>query len=773
MAMQTFTLTPVSSPGWVDDIDSTRGITFKRNNTGNYWQAFALPIMVPDGWQIVGTVVRCIAGTGKVPGLYDTTPTVGQVSRVWLGGLADTVALSPATYDNNPGTYYGDAVAQSTQDTVTVIHDLGVTKKIISINANYQNASGGSCEWAMHSSLDGVTWFLAAAGNGAGAYMQAATAQGLGMVARFWRFSVRCTSDGPYTLSINGFLLVGTDVSGGDPNSHLLINANGSVVGNSYMPSHVQCAWGTSTATIGSSLFTGDITGNATSQSLGSVSDAWGWTPTVVNQANYSLFVSRPTGASEQTANPRYVGSVVVDVYYNATAGGSIMAERTTVHQSSWIGKELQSAKGTPVATPTRLVSLNWQPQPSATIKELRGPGEKLPYDQALQAEWCTMPVEGYPTYNEMGYLLSSLIGAPASALIPGSSSASRHTFRLNTRADDPSNSFTVTYGDTVRAHQVTFAQILEMGLNYTRTDATLSGNGVAQRLNDSTPVPVGVNEVQSLTFTGIPTGGTFRLMFRGQETTDLQVITAGAPITAAALQTALLALPTVGAGNLTVSGALVGTSSVTGGALTISFTSALAGLNVPALVVSKNNLTGGTVPAPVVAITTQGGYSEAKPAPILSSQVSIYLSNSYATLASSKMLRIHVTDIKFSGKGKEFFTLNDAVTSFTGIAEEPMEIEVKLTAQADSAAMGVLGDLRAGNLKYLRVAASTTNAGVTIDGTNPFAFVFEMACKVASTFPFKDESGIYATEFSLKAKFDPTTGLAPTITLDNDFLSY
>lgn len=105
-----------------------------------------------------------------------------------------------------------------------------------------------------------------------------------------------------------------------------------------------------------------------------------------------------------------------------------------------------------------------------------------------------------------------------------------------------------------------------------------------------------GTNEVQTVSLTGTPTGGTFSLVYRGQET---------APIahnaTAAAVQTALAALTLIGAGNVTVTGGALPT------ALTVTFGGSLAATNVAQLTLGDNNLTGGTSPNVTITTSTPG----------------------------------------------------------------------------------------------------------------------------------------------------------------------
>jgi hypothetical protein len=110
------------------------------------------------------------------------------------------------------------------------------------------------------------------------------------------------------------------------------------------------------------------------------------------------------------------------------------------------------------------------------------------------------------------------------------------------------------------------------------------------------TPVPTGasVNAVQTVTITGTPTGGTFVLTFGDVATTDLPY-----NATPAAVQSALQALPAIGTGNVTVTGA-------PGGPYTVTFVGALAGQSVPQLT-ATSDLTGGVTPNVTVATTTAG----------------------------------------------------------------------------------------------------------------------------------------------------------------------
>lgn len=101
-------------------------------------------------------------------------------------------------------------------------------------------------------------------------------------------------------------------------------------------------------------------------------------------------------------------------------------------------------------------------------------------------------------------------------------------------------------------------------------------------------------NEVQTATISGGPTGGTFTLTYRGDTTTALPY-----NASAAAVASALAALPSIGSGNVSVSGSA-------GGPYVITFQGLLAATNVP-MITASGSFTGGTTPSVAVAQTTAG----------------------------------------------------------------------------------------------------------------------------------------------------------------------
>ncbi len=105
-----------------------------------------------------------------------------------------------------------------------------------------------------------------------------------------------------------------------------------------------------------------------------------------------------------------------------------------------------------------------------------------------------------------------------------------------------------------------------------------------------------GTDEVQRITITGTPTGGTFTVTWNAQTTAAIAF-----NAIASAVQTAIQALSNVGAGNVTCSG-----GPLPGTPVDVTFTGALGKTNVAAMT-TTDSLTGGSTPASAVTTPTAG----------------------------------------------------------------------------------------------------------------------------------------------------------------------
>ncbi|MGW0948431.1 phage tail tube protein [Streptomyces sp. NPDC002623] len=114
---------------------------------------------------------------------------------------------------------------------------------------------------------------------------------------------------------------------------------------------------------------------------------------------------------------------------------------------------------------------------------------------------------------------------------------------------------------------------------------------------NQTVPA-AGTDEVQTVTITGTPTGGTYTLTFNGQTTAGI-VYNA----TFSQVQSALEALSNIAPGDVVCAG-----GPHPGTAVTVTFGGAYDGTDVPQMTASAASLTGGSSPAVTVTTTTPGG---------------------------------------------------------------------------------------------------------------------------------------------------------------------
>ncbi|SDI40939.1 hypothetical protein SAMN05421505_14925 [Sinosporangium album] len=105
-------------------------------------------------------------------------------------------------------------------------------------------------------------------------------------------------------------------------------------------------------------------------------------------------------------------------------------------------------------------------------------------------------------------------------------------------------------------------------------------------------------NEVQTVTITGGPTGGTYTLTLDGETTAAIAY-----NASAAAVQAALEALSNVEPGDVAVTG-----GPHPGTAVAVAFGGRFTGKNVPQMSAASGSLTGGAAPAIAVTTGTAGG---------------------------------------------------------------------------------------------------------------------------------------------------------------------
>lgn len=169
-----------------------------------------------------------------------------------------------------------------------------------------------------------------------------------------------------------------------------------------------------------------------------------------------------------------------------------------TIFQGIQIGVE--STPGTAVPANKKLLSVSMIPTPQVEVKPFKAMGNKYSSFASLNKEWAGLKIDGVPTYNELVYLLSSLLHYSA-PVQQGTTTAYKWSFSSNTSAADVGKTFTIEQGDGNYAWRVAGAKVSGLTLSFPRSEVKVSGNGIGQEFEigitlttnptSLTPVPI------------------------------------------------------------------------------------------------------------------------------------------------------------------------------------------------------------------------------------------------------------------------------------------
>ena len=136
-------------------------------------------------------------------------------------------------------------------------------------------------------------------------------------------------------------------------------------------------------------------------------------------------------------------------------------------------------------------------------------------------------------------------------------------------------------------------------GQSVVSTDSTFVTDSVSADIHDLAVESAGevTNEVQTVTVTGNPTSGSYKLSFMGAVTNSLDEA-----IPAATLQRELEALKTIQTGNVTCAG-----GDHPGTPITVTFVNKFKGWDAPMILLDTNALSGGSSPTVTITETTKG----------------------------------------------------------------------------------------------------------------------------------------------------------------------
>src|SRR5690348_11658973 len=132
------------------------------------------------------------------------------------------------------------------------------------------------------------------------------------------------------------------------------------------------------------------------------------------------------------------------------------MADNASLFQGAQIGVE--STPGTPVAATHKLASIEIEAAMKPTIKTFKPVGTKFVTVSSMGKEEAELSYKGEPTYNELQYILASLMNNATPA-------AGVWTFDMSPNAADTPAVYTVETGGPTRGQQFSYAIIDSMTL--------------------------------------------------------------------------------------------------------------------------------------------------------------------------------------------------------------------------------------------------------------------------------------------------------------------
>jgi hypothetical protein len=431
------------------------------------------------------------------------------------------------------------------------------------------------------------------------------------------------------------------------------------------------------------------------------------------------------------------------------------MSERASVFEVSNIGLENANTPGIEAREYKRLKGTSFAPSPKAEFNKFRARGFKYSTKNVLGKEWAEAGIEGVGCFDDTAYLLSGLFGDATIQLNTPSTGANTWTWTPKGDAPDTPRTFSVMAGSSVRAMRFTNGLVTGLEQVFNRDSIDVTGLLLGKRVTDGVSLPTtNTAEVQTLTTTGTPTGGTFTL---GVTVNGVVQTTAGIVFNAAAsaIQTALEALTSVGdAGvDITVAGGPLPT------AVTITFktTGALRGSNVE-LIPNSAGLTGGTLPKAVIVETTPGFYlTKNSLVDIQPDMINVYMDSTFANIGLTQLTRDLQASWSITGKYGPIWTLDRSQTSWAAPVELAPDHEVKLTLAANAAGMALLDTMRLGQQKYVRIEA----VGDPITGapTVPYSLVHDFALEVTDIGEISDSDGLSTIEWTFGLVDSTTLG--------------
>lgn len=509
----------------------------------------------------------------------------------------------------------------------------------------------------------------------------------------------------------------------------------------------------------GTSKFVNYDPGFGVTFNLGGVSDPWGntFTKAEIQSSSFAVMIRRgDVMGSEDTSQVREIDALEATIYYNLAGSSFTMSERITGNQRHIFRRDVASGSNTNQWWWASRSHVQLASKPEYQDIALQGSFVGDGHVKTYEASDGSLVVPDSVDANEAGLWITCRHGLPATTLL--ATGVYQHEWHIDPLVRPTPVLLEGQEGAIDDSVSEQFRQIClrQIGIQATKRSVQLSGSAFAQAVvEQGTKLSGGANEQQTITVSGSPT--TLTLKYKGAETSAVAGNAA-----AAAWQTALQALSTVGPGNILVTGSAGGPYTATGAG-------AFAGIELE--LIEKGTLVGGTAPDVVIARSTAGGWKTFPTAPLIGGQLNCYLADAIADLAANKIVDLHA----FSFDSGDGFDPQDKMNTADGltysvVVPKPFQSLCKLTMQADGYGQTVAGYSRSRTFKWMRAKFVSDQI---IGSAIPYSLEYELYGQFKDAGDRKAAGQIVARDFDFNIKRDATTGKAGTIRLVNAVASY
>ncbi len=172
------------------------------------------------------------------------------------------------------------------------------------------------------------------------------------------------------------------------------------------------------------------------------------------------------------------------------------MTEKATIYQAVQVG--IETTPGTAVAATKKLLACSIVPSARVESDAFRPAGNKYPSFVTIGKEYSEARLDGRLTYNEILYILSSLIEKPTPTQLTGTT-AYKWTFSPATSAEDAGITLTVEQGDSTTAWRAAGVRVSGLELTFNRNECTIGGSAIGLPIESNSLTTSGVTSLTPL----------------------------------------------------------------------------------------------------------------------------------------------------------------------------------------------------------------------------------------------------------------------------------